>query len=71
MSEPFIDPTNYMEPWYRALSSPWGIAIVSNDRDRALQRLYVERAKSDDKELKKLKLMKSPTSANEIWIIKK
>ena len=61
---------NYIEYLYRALNSPVGIAIVTNDADKLRRKLYTLMSK--DESFKKLSLHLSPTHPNgELWIVKK
>lgn len=56
---------------YMALASPHGIAIYTDNLDRALQRLYTARRKAHDPSLSILQFRRSPTRPDcEIWVTK-
>lgn len=56
---------------YRALDTPYGIAVSVSDKKRAQAHLYAARASSDDPGLDRLQIRTSPNAPdNEIWIVK-
>ena len=60
-----------LEIWYLALGSPSGIVINVTDMDRAKQKLYKLRADAKDGDLEQLSIQTSPTTPNQLWIVKK
>lgn len=60
----------YIEAWYSALKSPYGIAIKTNDPGRLRSKLYEARQKTMDEDLLQLSVHWSPRSKEEIWIVK-
>jgi hypothetical protein len=59
-----------LELWYQALAEPIGLVIETNNPDRYKARLYRAREESGDPALKALSIVQSPTTPNQIWIIK-
>ncbi len=56
---------------YRALAAPIGIAVVSNDAERARQALYVTRQRLGDPQLARLSFRLNPLMpGQEIWLLK-
>lgn len=58
-----------LEFWYRALRSPDGVCLRTNDREGLMQRLYAARREVMDPDLKPLSLIQSPTAPDELWIV--
>lgn len=63
-------PSQFLEDWYAALNSPYGVVIAVSDPAKAIQRYYQARAKSGDPDLQGLSIRRSPTEPNEIWLVK-
>jgi hypothetical protein len=59
-----------IEYWYQALGSKYGIVIKTDNVGNTLQRLYQARQKSNDPELNKLHLRRSPIDPEAIWIVR-
>ena len=66
-----MSPIDWLEMWYEALRSPYGIAIATDDIDRARAKLYEARRLADDPELDALAVTISPTVTSQLWIIHK
>ena len=60
-----------LELWYQALGSRLGIVIEVSDMERAKQKLYKLRADNPDPDLESLSIQTSPTTPNQLWIVKK
>lgn len=60
-----------LELWYKALHAKYGIVVRTSDRERLRNKLYVLRAASEDKDIEGISIIMSPTSQNEIWLIKR
>jgi hypothetical protein len=60
-----------LEFLYKALASPFGIVLRTSDVERARQKLYAARREACDESLNALGLTPSPTSPDELWIVKK
>lgn len=60
-----------LEYWYQAIASEKGIKLETNDILGLQRRLYKARAESADPELANLALVPSPTTSNQLWIIKR
>ncbi len=60
-----------LELLYEALSQPFGLAIATNDLEKARQKLYRLRASVKDADLDQLAFVQSPTSPLELWIVRK
>ena len=61
---------DYLAYWYEALASDRGVVFRTNDRERARQKLYSARREACDTSLEVLSIIFSPTSSDEIWIIR-
>lgn len=62
---------NWLEFWYDAMGSQFGIVLVVDDPKRAIQALYRARANSQDDSLAALSIRMSPTEPDsQIWIVK-
>lgn len=62
---------NWLEFWYEAAASEYGIVVATSDVEAAKQKLYQARAKAADPELQGLQLRTSPILPDEeIWILK-
>jgi len=59
-----------LEYWYQALESKFGIVIKTDSVSATLQRLYQARQASNDPELNKLHLRRSPVDPEAIWIVR-
>lgn len=60
------------EHLYRALASKNGIALVTDDPQRLIQRLNAERRKANDPQLKMVVIATSRTNpTGEVWLMKK
>jgi hypothetical protein len=57
--------------WYAALAAQRGIIIQTNDPALCKQKLYALRKALADPDLDSLTIMTSPTSADELWLVKK
>jgi len=65
------DHTDWLEFWYLALGSQFGIVLAVSDVELARQRLYQVRAKSGDPDLAGVTIRVSPVLPHEeIWLIK-
>lgn len=62
-----------LEMWYQALASPRGVCVRVDEGDveGVRQKLYAARREAADEDLKTLSLVISPTTPNEIWIVKR
>lgn len=60
-----------LEFLYSALASPRGVVLKTTDVERARQRLYAARAEANDEALAALALVPSPTSSDELWIVRR
>jgi len=58
------------EALYRAANSHYGAAYATSDIGRALALAFRVRAALADSELATLTLTRSPTTPNELWIVK-
>lgn len=54
---------------YRAMTSPYGIVVESNDPERLRQKLYPLRKAQPD--FAPLSFVTSPMNPNELWILRK
>jgi hypothetical protein len=63
--------TNYSDLWYRALTHPLGISVVTDDRIALQQRLYVARAKLGDPDLDQLSVVLPPNDETRLWIVRR
>jgi len=62
---------NWLEFWYQALATPFGIVIAVSDVEAAKQRLYQARAKSGDPALSAIQIRVSPVSpSEELWLVR-
>lgn len=61
---------NVLEFWYRALRADFGIVVDVDDFNLARAKLYKARKDSGDKDLDSLSISQSPTSQNQLWIVK-
>jgi hypothetical protein len=57
--------------WYEALGSERGVKVRTDDPKRCREKLYAFRREAKDPDLDALSVVQSPTSANEIWIIRR
>lgn len=57
--------------WYRALSSPMGVELVTNDAESVRARLYAARREAKDTDLDGLAICLSPFDPMRLWIVKK
>lgn len=60
---------NLLETLYDALREPLGIVVETNDVERLRQKLYALR--KDHPDLADLSLVPSPTTPNQLWILKR
>jgi hypothetical protein len=62
-----------LELWYAALASPLGVVVdvVEGTTEQARQKLYAARANAEDPDLAALSLVVSPSTPNQIWILKR
>lgn len=61
-----------LEYWYQALRAKYGIVIrCFPNREKVKNKLYRVRAEADDPELKGIAIVTSPTTNNELWLIKR
>lgn len=68
MQQPQI---NWLEFWYEALNSPFGIVVAVSDIEAGKQRLYQARAKSGDPALSAIQIRVSPVSPlEELWLVR-
>lgn len=64
--------SNYLELWYRAFASTFGIVILTDNPERLKQKLYAARKDSLDPDLESISIIQSPTDPNnEFWLVKK
>lgn len=64
-SEPLI---NF---WYRALHSPYGIAISVSDATAVRMKLYAERRLVQDLDLEQIAVCVSPFDPGKLWLVKR
>lgn len=62
---------SYLDLWYQAYASPYGVVVFTTDRDACRQKLYASRAAAADPDLDKLSLVLSPTDETHVWIVKR
>lgn len=63
---------NFLELWYQALQSPYGIVVLVNDVERGRTEFYQARKKACDPDLAALALVRPPVNTEgELWIVKK
>ena len=62
-----LDQTPFL---YQALASPIGIVVWTSDFKLGREKLYAARRQAQDPSLACLQFRASPTSPNEIWIVK-
>lgn len=67
---PLTEPTPILSLWYQALQSEYGIVVFTSDPDRFIQKLYRARAQAGDERLNKISIKRSPTTEDEIWLLK-
>lgn len=60
-----------LEILYAALASPKGVVVKTNDVERLRAKLYAARREEHDEALNSLGFTPSPTSEDELWIVKK
>lgn len=60
-----------LEYLYQALRSNFGIAIDTDDFELTRQKLYRAKRDAADKDLDCLSFVQSPTTPNQLWIVKK
>lgn len=60
-----------MELLYEALSQPFGIALATNDLEKARQKCYRLKAGANDPDLDVLAFVQSPTDPLQLWIVRK
>lgn len=60
-----------LEFWFKALRSPVGLVLYTDDIERLRQKLYTVRAQYDGHELDDLFLSPSPLNPHELWIVHK
>jgi hypothetical protein len=60
-----------LEYLYQALRSARGIVLRTSDRERLRQKLYAARRDAGDTDLDVIALVPSPTSEEELWLVKK
>ena len=63
-----------LEYWFIALREPVGLILYTDNRQLLMNRLYAARAeyaKGGNQELDELALCVSPTSDQELWIVRK
>lgn len=60
-----------IEFWYSAVGAEVGICIESTDVPSLKAKLYQVRRDEDDPSLESLALVDSPTTPNQLWIVKK
>lgn len=60
-----------LEYWYKALRSPYGVIIRTDDPVRMKQKLYQARAEVKDKDLDGIAICSSPTNETHLWLVKK
>lgn len=56
---------------YEALSQPFGVALATNDLEKARQKLYRLRQGAKDPDLDCLAFVQSPTDPLQLWIVRK
>lgn len=60
------------EHLYRALTTPQGIALTTDDPQRLIQRLNAERRKANDPNLKSIVIATSRSNpTGEVWLVRK
>lgn len=62
---------NYLETWYEALISPYGIIVRSTNPRATQSQLYQARLAALDPALEDLSIAVSPVDSNELWIIRR
>lgn len=68
-----LDSVPLLQHLYDALRAPIGVVVAADDGDveRLRQRLYALRRNAGDKSLDALAFIVSPTTAGELWIVRK
>lgn len=62
---------NWLEFWYEALASQYGVVIAVSDVNAVKQKLYQARAKSGDPALSDIQIRVSPVSpTEELWLVR-
>ena len=59
-----------IEALYRAASAPHGVVTTVSDTGQAIALAYRVRASLGDPSLAGLRFVRSPTQANELWIVR-
>lgn len=59
-----------LEYWYKALASPVGIVIETDDAQGTLAALYRARSAAKDLALGAISIHPSPTNSRHLWLVK-
>lgn len=59
-----------MSYWYQALSSPFGIELVTSDVEALRSKLYSLRKSAQDEDLAKISICTSPFDPCRLWLVK-
>lgn len=59
-----------LEYWYAALQSKYGIVLRTDNVINLKQKLYSIRKEIGDPDLMKVSIIQSPTSTDELWLVK-
>ena len=62
---------SFLDLWYAALASPFGVEVDCSDFEQVRQALYRARQDARDEDLKALAVCQSPFDANLLWIVKR
>lgn len=57
--------------WYQALTSPFGIELLTSELEPVRQKLYAERKKLNDPDLDVISICQSPFDPTKIWLVKR
>lgn len=60
-----------LEFWYTALHAEIGIVIESTNAHRTMMKLYATRRELNDPDLSRISIVQSPTSPNQLWLVKR
>lgn len=66
-----LNERSYLDLWYTALSTPFGVEIATSDFEPVRQALYRARVDSRDDDLKTLAVCQSPVDPTLLWIVRK
>jgi hypothetical protein len=66
-------PTDFLEMWYAARDSQFGVVIQISEGDfeKVRQRLYSVRREAADESLNEVSICESPNTPSEVWLVKR